>query len=78
MNDLPGVFFVLPCGVLVGVPLACDFPEAVLLLLRLLPLLLAAMRVGALREQALRVTRCSCRACLNLTLGYTPSDRVRS
>ena len=56
MNDLPGVFFVLPYGVLVGVPLACDFPEAVLLLLRLLPPLLAAMRVGTLREQALRVT----------------------
>ena len=56
VNDLPGVFFVLPRGALVGVPLTRDFLEIVLLLFCLLPLLLVAMRVGVLREQALCVT----------------------
>ena len=56
VDDLPGVFFVLPRGALVGVPLARDFPEAVLLLFRLFPLLLAAVRVAALREQTLGIT----------------------
>lgn len=56
VDDLLGVFFILPRGTLVGVPLACDFLKVFLLLFCLFPLLLVAVRVGILREQALCVT----------------------
>ena len=56
MDDLPGVFLILPRGALVGVPLACNFLEVVLLLFCLFSLLFVAVRVGVLREQPLCFT----------------------
>ena len=56
VDDLPGVFLILSRGTLVGVPLACDFLKVFLLLFCLFPLLLVAVRIGVLREQALCVT----------------------
>ena len=56
VDDLPGVFLVLPRGALVGVPLTRDFLKVVLLLFCLFPLLIVAVRIGVLREQALCVT----------------------
>ena len=47
MDDLPGVFLVLPRRALVGVPLTRDFLKVFLLLFCLLPLLLVAVRVDA-------------------------------
>ena len=56
MDDLPGVFLVLPRRALVGVPLTRDFLKVFLLLFCLFPLLLVAVRIGVLREQASCVT----------------------